>query len=802
METEMRKQLRNRPQKIGRRLITLVIAFSSVIAALTTAVQLLVEYGRQKEEVMNSLDAVRLYLPNMEASVWNVDVPLIETTLSALGHLPTVESVTVKGRSTDFLSGLEWSYGSRQSRNTIRRYYTLQHKNNGVNTTIADLEIYASVDTIYRNIAQQALMILATNTVKTFIVAVFMLILVRRLITARMEELAARMGRVTQDMVTTGEVDDNGPQAPGRRGDPQGFAGAVDGDEIEGLRRGFDFLVGRLGDYRERMESEVRQRTAQLAESNRALVASAEAVKESQSFLRQIVDGSPPTFVIDRDHRVTHWNRACEIITGIAADDMVGTRHHWRAYYAAERPVLADLVLERASKEEFDRFYRGKCRPSSLMNGAIEVENFFPNLGEDGKWLVFTAGPLVDIHGASIGAIETLQDITERKRAEQQAAAANQAKSAFLATMSHEIRTPMNVIVAFTESLYEKAHTDEERGSLGKIDQAAHHLLSIINDVLDMSKVEAGKLSLNTGNFAVRGLLAEVREQFLPLVAGKDLELQLEIDPGIPDQLSGDDLRLKQCLINFLSNAVKFTQTGVVVIRAIQQPVTGSEQFLRFEVEDSGIGIDPQALPRLFSPFEQADMSTTRQFGGTGLGLALTKQLVTLMGGEIGAVSNPGKGSRFWFTARLQPALETAEVKDHTAPEEAERRTDFGGVRVLLAEDTEMNREVMRLLLTKAGVEADVAENGKVAVNMAAATAYDLILMDMRMPVMDGLAATRMIRAMSGYAATPIIALTANVFDADRQICQESGMDDFLSKPLRFEALQAALSKWLTRSES
>jgi signal transduction histidine kinase/CheY-like chemotaxis protein len=285
MEAHVRKKSRNRRQKIGRRLITLVIAVSSCIAVITTAAQLLVEYGQQKEEVINSLDAVNLYLPSMAASVWNVDVPLIETTLSALGHLPAVESVTVRARGRDFLSGVEWNYGSQQSRSTIKRYYTLQHTDNGVSVTIADLEITASVDTIYKNIAKQGLTILVANTIKTFIVAIFMLTLVRRLITARIEDLAMRLGRVTQDIVTTEDVDNGEPAAHGRQtgSDPHGSASAIDGDEIEDLCRDFDFLVGRLRDYSGRMEAKVQERTAQLATLNAELAKYNDALRQATS---------------------------------------------------------------------------------------------------------------------------------------------------------------------------------------------------------------------------------------------------------------------------------------------------------------------------------------------------------------------------------------------------------------------------------------------------------------------------------------------------------------------------------------
>jgi len=255
-------------------------------------------------------------------------------------------------------------------------------------------------------------------------------------------------------------------------------------------------------------------------------------------------------------------------------------------------------------------------------------------------------------------------------------------------------------------------------------------------------------------------------------------------------------------LINYLNNAVKFTKHGLVVIRVGLEPRPAIEPdgnvLIRFEVEDTGIGMEPEAVARLFTTFEQADRSTSRRFGGTGLGLAITRQLAELMGGSVGVESTPDVGSRFWFTALLQPAKNHGDDRA-TEPAGARLANHYADARILLADDVELNREIVEDMLSELGLRADMAADGLIAVAMASQHVYDLILMDIQMPNMDGLDATATIRKLDGYAATPIVALTANAFPEDRRLCLDAGMNDFLSKPITLEALSAMLSKWLDR---
>ena len=417
--------------------------------------------------------------------------------------------------------------------------------------------------------------------------------------------------------------------------------------------------------------------------------------------------------------------------------------------------------------------------------------------------------PIFDTRGKVTAFVNLQEDTTQAValqaqlvRAKEVADAANRSKGDFLANMSHEIRTPMNAIIGMAYLVKETGLNPRQNDYVSKIQQSGQHLLAIIDDILDVSKVEAGKLTLEHIPFE----LANVLDQVVNVVSGKaslkGLDLTCEVAPGVPHRLLGDPLRLGQILINYANNAVKFTPAGQIHIKVSLQQDRGSVLVVRFAVIDTGIGLTQEQSSRLFQSFEQADTSTTREFGGTGLGLSISKVLAELMGGQVGVDSQAGQGSTFWFTAQLGLAdnFGLASQADRTESVGNVRLAPLRGARILLVEDNEINQQVAGELLRAAGFEMDIAGNGQLAVAQVAAmnardTPYDLVLMDLQMPVMDGYRATAAIRADPQNARLPIAAMTANAMASDRERCLGSGMNGFIPKPIDPDLLWRVLAE-------
>jgi CheY-like chemotaxis protein len=406
--------------------------------------------------------------------------------------------------------------------------------------------------------------------------------------------------------------------------------------------------------------------------------------------------------------------------------------------------------------------------------------------------------------------VEVLDTLTERllarnaelDEAKRAAEAANAAKSQFLSNMSHEIRTLMNAILGISSLMRHSGLSAAQSVQMGRIESAGKHLLSVINNILDLSKIEAGKYTLRSEDFFVSELTDSLNAVIGDTIRGKGLQFKVDIS-DLPPALVGDFGCLSQCLLNYLSNAAKFTETGSVSLRGMIEETRDDALRVRFSVTDTGCGLSAEARERVFDAFEQADNSNTRAHGGTGLGLTIVRRMATLMGGSAGADSELGQGSTFWFTAWLRraEARPMPESKATWESDEEALRVRFSACRVLLVEDEPVNREIVWQMLAMAGIEADQVGNGLQAVEAVAGKSYDLILMDMLMPVMDGLEATRRIRQLEHGRDVPIIALTANAFAEDRERCLAAGMSDYLSKPVSRELLYRHVANCLQRSQ-
>lgn len=534
-------------------------------------------------------------------------------------------------------------------------------------------------------------------------------------------------------------------------------------------------------------------RTTQLLQESRKqaeeLAAQQEVITQNEARTKQILEDSPAAVtMLSEDGEFLFANRRLanllhmprENLKKFRLKDFWGNSHDWEHYY--------DKLQKQGSVSE----YEANLKRVNGSNLWVLLNTRW--MEQDGKHLLLT----------------WMYDITERKlaeeamlRAQHLAEDAARTKTDFLANMSHEIRTPMNTIIGMAYLALKTELSPIQQDYIRKIRNSGQHLLGIIDDILDLSKIEAGKMDIEQISFNIERLQEDIEALMAAKADAKGLQLSFSIANDLPLQLIGDRLRISQILINYINNAIKFTEQGSITVYLDYLEKTETDLLLYCEVKDSGIGLTDEQIELLFRSFQQADTSTTRKYGGTGLGLAISKNLAELMGGEVGVKSVYGQGSSFWFTARVGISHVTCldDDGDYLYADTAQTLNLDGlqGVRVLLVEDNQLNQEVAGAILGEAGLIVDIAENGKEALDMVAAHKADhwnLLLMDMQMPVMDGLTATRNIRKLVGYEKLPIIAMTANAMQQDKERCLAAGMVDFISKPFRPEELWSILHRW------
>ena len=476
--------------------------------------------------------------------------------------------------------------------------------------------------------------------------------------------------------------------------------------------------------------------------------------------------------------------RFCDI-SGYSLAELMGKNH---------RIVKSDQHPPEVFSDLWHTITRGEVWHGEIKNRKKDGGHY---------WVDATIVPLVGADGLPQQFIGIRTDITAIKDLEHSlleakltAEAANQAKSEFLANMSHEIRTPMNGVIGMTDLALGTSLDAEQRSYLTTVQNSAQALMRILNDILDFSKIEAGKLTIESIEFPLTSTITKTLHPLMARAEKKGLTLNCHLAPDVPDRVCGDPGRIRQILTNLIDNAVKFTAQGSVTVDVQCRPGEDDALELQLRVKDTGIGIAPDKQQGIFEAFSQADSSTTRQFGGTGLGLTISARLVTLMGGRIWLESEPGLGSTFHFTVRLGRVAQTPQVL-LPPPAPSLPALAQNPLRVLLVEDHLVNQMLVTLLLKKWGHEVVLAEDGQEAVNLFPTARWDIVLMDMQMPVMGGLEATTLIRALEPAGRrTPIIAVTANAMEADRVTCQQAGMDEFLTKPLNATALQAMLARF------
>lgn len=732
----------NRRSSISTRLFLLVFGFSVGWFTLTTGVQMALEYRGTRDEVDATLeDLFTATRAGLEDSLWNLDQALVKESLTALKSVRFLSGALVRDESGVVLAswgvlpeGLTAEAGPVHNvgewASPLYHQFVLSYHGLGKSQTVGTLALVSGLDILGQRMSARFRLIGIHYLASTLGLMVILILGLGRLVARPLGRVAGAISEYRFDRSSLPPA----PLTPGRN------------DELAVLWQSFESLTSHL------RESWLQQRVMSSILEEAAVMA----------------------LVCDADGRIVSSNAQAR---ARLSDGQPGGSLGLLAYGDHSGPLFPDL--DARLKE--GRAWRGEVSAS----------------GDQGQtyWLSAALLPLEvrDEPRARWGVM--IEDISARKlndlyrRERDRAQAAARAKSLFLANLSHEIRTPMNAVVGLTALALDENLTPRVRGYLAPLQRSAQVLLGVINDILDFSKLEEGKLELEVLDFRLDSLVENVAAMARFQAEEKGVAFVVQLPLVEAPVLKGDPLRVQQILTNLVSNAVKFTQTGSVTL-TVASPSPGSRQSLwRFEVKDTGIGIDPGDQLRLFESFTQLDSSTTRLYGGTGLGLAIVKQLTSLMGGRLGVESRRGEGSLFWVELPLPSGSLLSEGP--RVP-----WSGLEGLRVLLVEDNKVNQLVAREILGKMGIQPTLASDGREAVEKATSGNYDLVLMDLQMPVMDGLEASRRIRELRSAEELPILAMTAHTFAHEKQACLDAGLQDLVPKPVDPDALFAALSRW------
>lgn len=771
--------------QLGRQFSILIILFSSCFTLLSTSVQLAFDYkadiNRIEQQFTNIQNA---YVNSISLSVWSLDDSQVTTQMRGLEQLPDIEHVAI------FVNNkISWQAGRKISSATQTRIYPLRHSE-FEEETLGQLIVTASIDNVYDRLINKAGVILVSNGVKTFLVSGFIMFLIWWKVTRHLKTVSSYVTELDLDI----------PSAPlkllKKRDEDKADEFDVVTDAINSMQQGLsqsyqelnaaqtnlkhllkerNQLLASEREHKSQLEVKVQERTKELARST-------EALERSETQLLNILETSPIAVSVCRatDHSLLFSNQTCASMLGYSLDD-----------WLSSNPVDAWQ-----DPNNWDRFVR-----NFSQFGLVSTEETLLKRRDGSEFWALVTWENINFEQQN-NILFWIVDISDQKKTEQalvvakdHAEAAAQAKADFLATMSHEIRTPMNAVVGFSHLALQTELTHQQQDYLSKIQLSAHNLLRVINDILDFSKIEAGKLQIEHTAFCLDDVLEHLCDLLRLKAEEKGLDILLFHRWDLTRNLVGDSLRLGQILTNLASNAIKFTERGQVSITLEELKRDQNQVTLSFTVTDTGIGISQEEMDKLFQPFTQADTSTTRQFGGTGLGLVISKQLVEMMGGEISCTSHPGQGSSFTFNCQFE--IDTQQ-------QQSVRTNDIKGRRVLIVDDNQASRDILLSLTRNFGMDAHTVNSGDAAIielqrNLASTEpAYDLLLLDWLMPGLNGLECAQKIKTLSMEKPLPaIVMVTAHNREDVVHNIESHQLDGFLLKPVSPSLLLTAINSAL-----